>query len=193
MVTACQLKPATHGSPLYQDDFSDPGSGWTKGEDKASLIDYVADGLRIYIRESHTARVTTPGLSFKDARIEVDATRLTGPENNSFGMVCRFQDKNNFYFFQISSDGYYGIGKYKSGKLSLIGATQMQSHDAIDKASNHLRADCTGDILRLYVNGRKIGEVKDDDFSTGDVGLIAGTFDTAGTDIYFDHFTVIKP
>ncbi len=193
MMSACQLSPAASGSPLYQDDFSDPGSGWSKGKDNASLIDYVAGGLRIYIRESHAARVSTPGLSFKDAQIEVDATRLTGPENNSFGVVCRFQDKNNFYFFQISSDAYYGIGKYKDGKLSLIGTSQMQSNDAIARASNHVRADCTGDILRLFVNGRKIGEARDQDFSTGDVGLIAGTFEAAGTDIYFDNFTVIKP
>ncbi|MGE5222191.1 MAG: hypothetical protein ACM3PY_07125 [Omnitrophica WOR_2 bacterium] len=190
LLAACQLKPAAPGSTLYQDDFSDAGSGWSKGDDHASLIDYVAGGLRIYIKESHAARVSTPGLRFQDTQIGVDATRLTGPENNSFGIVCRLQDKNNFYFFQISSDGYYGIGKYKDGKLSLIGATQMQSYDAIGKASNHLRADCAGDTLSLYINGRKIAEVKDDDFSAGDVGLIAGTFDKAGTDIYFDHFIV---
>ena len=35
--------------------------------------------------------------------------------------------------------------------------------------------------------------MQDETFTTGDVGLIAGTFDAAGTDIRFDNFVVSKP
>ena len=39
------------------------------------------------------------GQSYGDARIEVDATRQSGPVYNRFGLICRFQDMNDFYFF----------------------------------------------------------------------------------------------
>jgi len=35
--------------------------------------------------------------------------------------------------------------------------------------------------------------VNDDDFTSGDVGILAGSFDKPGSDIYFDNFVVYKP
>jgi hypothetical protein len=60
-------------------------------------------------------------------------------------------------------------------------------------ATNHIRADCVGDTLTLYVNGEKLAEAKDSDFTSGDVGLMAGTFDQVGVDIRFDNFVVSRP
>jgi hypothetical protein len=61
------------------------------------------------------------------------------------------------------------------------------------KAINHLRADCIGETLSLYVNGVLLKSVRDPDYTTGDVGLLAGTFEEPGTEVYFDSFTVLKP
>jgi hypothetical protein len=121
--------------------------------------------------------------------------KFGGPDDNEFGLVCRYIDQDNFYFFTISSDGYYGIGKYKQNHLSLIGMEQMHSSEFIiqGQSINHLRADCIGSQLTFYINGHKVKEVGDADFSTGDVGLIAGTFNTPGADILFDNFSVLKP
>jgi len=38
-----------------------------------------------------------------------------------------------------------------------------------------------------------LAEAQDTDFASGDAGLLAGTFDTAGTDILFDDFVVSAP
>ena len=71
----------------------------------------------------------------------------------------------------------------------------MQPSEAIQQggAQNTIRADCVGSTLSLYVNGQKLDEVQDTEFASGDVGLIAGSFDTPGTDIHFDNFVVTKP
>jgi hypothetical protein len=60
-------------------------------------------------------------------------------------------------------------------------------------ASNHIRADCIGNVLTLYINGEKLQEVTDSEFSMGDVGLLAGSFNVGGIDIRFNHFQVLKP
>jgi hypothetical protein len=71
----------------------------------------------------------------------------------------------------------------------------MQPSEAIQQgaATNTIRADCVGSSLSLYVNGEKLDEVQDTEFGSGDVGLMAGSFDTPGTDIHFDNFNVTKP
>jgi hypothetical protein len=72
---------------------------------------------------------------------------------------------------------------------------KMQTSDVIrqGQATNRIRATCNGSLLGLSVNGYDLVEVEDVDFTAGDVGLIAGTFETPGTDILFDNFKVLKP
>ncbi len=95
----------------------------------------------------------------------------------------------------ISSDGFYGISKFVEGEETLIGMDSLQSNTAINQGAttNHLRVDCVGDRLTLYVNDRILAEVQDATFPAGDVGMIAGTFDDPGADILFDNFVVMRP
>jgi hypothetical protein len=195
VLTGCRPNQASSGSLLFQDDFSKTSSGWLVGQDSAGQVAYDGGGIRIFVSQPGAARLTVPSLRFTDVHIEADTIKLTGPDNNNFGLVCRYQNESNFYFFEISSDGYYTIGKYIDGVMSLIGMTQMRSHNAIHQGSaiNHLRVDCSGYSLVLYVNGEKLAGVEDMDLKSGDVGLIAGALKTPGTDILFDNFSVLQP
>ena len=197
---ACQIssifETPSSADVLFQDDFSDPSSGWLQGEDDIGTAEYFNGGFRIYVTSDHAAKLSILRLQpFTDVRLEVEATKVAGPDDNDFGLVCRYLDEDNFYFLEISSDGYYGIGKYKNDELILMSATQMQSSEAIVQgaAKNSLRADCIGNSLSLYVNGVKLAEVSDSEFGAGNVGLIAGTFETPGVDIFFDNFTIFMP
>ncbi len=179
---------------LFQDDFSDPSSGWLTERDQDHVIDYENGGFRISGNHRQFDYWSIPNLNFTDVRIEVDAEKLSGPDNNSFGILCRYNHEN-FYGFLISSDGYYGISKRSNGDHQLIGAQGMQTSPVIRKGttSNHIRADCIGNTLTLYINGEKLLEMNDNDYTSGDVGLLAGSFDTGGIDIKFTHFLVLKP
>ncbi len=125
----------------------------------------------------------------------MDATRLAGPVDNRFGLICRFQDMDNYYFFIISSDGYYAIGKIKNGAASLLGQEMMAYSAAIVQGSgpNRLRFDCIGNTLTGTVNGQAVAITNDADFSGGDAGLITGAFDETGVEVSFDNFMVYKP
>jgi hypothetical protein len=125
--------------------------------------------------------------------VEADVFRLNGADENRTGLMCRYQN-GDYYFFIISNDGYYGIGKYIGGQVLLLGQTSMQPSESIEKeAVNHLRADCIGDTLTFYVNFNQVAAVKDTDFPNGDVGMLAGAFAEPGVDVLFDHFMVIQP
>lgn len=202
--TACSLIPSggeSEGDPeqpsnvLFQDDFSDPSSGWDQISAEDGITDYIDGAYRIYVNSTNTDIWSNPGLNFSDAQIEVEAEKIGGDDNNDFGIVCRYKDTNNFYFFVISSDGYYGIGKILEGEQLLIGDESMPPSEEINQGNgtNHLRADCVGDTLRIHVNGVLLAEHQDDSFTSGDVGLLAGSFDNPGTDIHFDNFIVRQP
>lgn len=200
-MTGCTIAPAIGGEitpaggVLFRDNFEDPTSGWMQGEDESGKTEYVDGSFRIFVNSEATWKVSIPRLYFTDMIIEVDATKISGPDDNDFGVICRYQDENNFYFFEISSDGYYSIGKYKDNQHQLIGMQQMQTSDSIyqGQATNRIQATCEQSFLSLSVNGQSLITVEDSDFSAGDVGLIAGTFGTPGTEILFDNFIVYKP
>jgi hypothetical protein len=200
---ACQLPTAdqpapeeeTPGEILFQDDFSDPMSGWNRVSAPNGETDY-ADGVyRIFVNEPNSDIWARPALSFTDVSVEVDTFKVGGDRDNRFGIICRLNAPGNFYTFIISSDGYFGIGKVEDENYQLIGMEALQPTEAIEQGSaiNHIRADCVGDMLTLYINGQMVGQVQEADFKTGDVGLIAGTYGTPGTDIRFDNFIVREP
>lgn len=183
------------GDVLFQDNFADPDSGWNRIATMQGETDY-ADGVyRIFVNEPNLDIWSMPGKDFQDVRVEVDALKVGGERDNRFGIICRATQPDSFYTFIISSDGYYGIGKIKGQEYTLIENDSLQPSEAILKgaALNHLRADCIGDTLTFYVNGEKLAQVRDAEFPRGDVGLIAGTYQNAGTDIRFDNFIVFAP
>ena len=181
---------------LFQDDFSDNSGYWYTFVDETGITDYENEGFRININEPGSYHWTNPELEFTDTRIEVKATKIGGPEENDFGIICRYQDENNFYFFTISSDGYYGIAKIIDGVESLVGMEELgYDATAINPAefSNMVGAECIGTTFTLYANGKKLVEVSDSGFASGNIGLIASTYEEPGTDILFDNLIVKLP
>lgn len=177
---------------LFQDDFENPPSGWGTWNRDGSSVEYVDGGLRFRVEDDYFDFWSVAGKKFSDVQIEVDVLKRSGPDDNDFGILCRYQNKDNFYLLVASSDGYFGIAKMKAGQYSMIGPEQLQYSDAIlpGRVVNRLRADCVGDTLRLYANGLKLMEATDGDFRSGDVGLVAGAYQETGVDLLFDRFVV---
>lgn len=199
-LAACQPllgKPATPDAArlLFKDDFSDPASGWVASTDRGASGGY-ADGVyQLSISQANLDLWATPGLDLADVRLEVEAIKIGGDRNNRFGLVCRMVDPAHYYVFLISSDGYYGIGKIQANQARLLGSDSLLPSDKIPPGSAYLRlrAECVQDSLALYVNGEKIYQVRDSEYPHGDVGLTAGAYTSAGTQILFDNFSVAKP
>ena len=182
---------------LFQDDFSKTNSGWSTRNDSGNNMGYKDGAFQIYLTSTMTDLVAQAGQSLPaDVIIEVDATNTGSTDNNDFGITCRMKDLDNFYFFEAASDGYAVIGMFQNNNMQYLSAESMVPVDDINAGStlNHIRAECIGSSLKMYVNGKLVAEVTDTTFTSGgDVGLIAGSFDAGGIDIRFDNFVVTKP
>jgi hypothetical protein len=194
---ACLSNTSTPvGNILFSDDFSTTNNKWDQINDSSRVTDYYNNAYRIMINDTNSDTWANPGNeNFADVRIEVDATKNGGPDDNDFGIICRYTDVDKFYYGVISSDGYYAIMKMSGSTGTPIGQDSMLQSDQIAQGAvtNHIRFDCIGSTLTLYVNGNQVDQQTDPEYTTGNVGLVAGSFTNAGTDIVFDNFIVYKP
>lgn len=193
-----QLQPRSGlptGMLMLKDDFSNPYSGWTVWNTTESQVVYRDGGLWMAVHRPQLDIWSQPQISYGDVRMEVDAVKLNGPDENNFGLVCRLVDDDNYYALLVGSDGSAAIFKVKDGEMLLLNTAGDKSGNVIHPGDgrNHLRADCVGPRLILSVNGRKLVEARDHDFRNGGVGLMAGTFDEAELQLLFDDFLVYNP
>lgn len=185
------------GGVLFSDDFSVSGGGWeTWGGSGGSWVGYQNGGLRFLIEQPHYDYWSRLPDRYQDVYIEVDALKNFGPDDNSFGLLCRMQADESYYAFLITSDGYYGIIKVQNGIYSyLSGVDGLSYSESIHRglASNRIGAYCAGSHLLLAVNGEVLAQVDDGDLVSGRVGLVAGSSDETGVDILFDNFVIYQP
>ena len=134
---------------LFEDNFSDSSSGWDQFADEDTVTDYAQGGYRIFVNTPDSYSWANPYLQLTDVLIEVETRKLGGPDDNDFGVICRYQDIDNFYFFVISSDGFFSINKYVDGNLEIVGRDQYGESGAIRQGagSNQIQAICNGDTL----------------------------------------------
>lgn len=188
------------GQVLLVDDFSDPKSGFQRHSDADATTDYADGQYKIEVFASQLNVWATNGPKVADAHIELNAHTAGGSNNNLYGAICRHSDNHSFYFFVVSADGYYAIGKVVvdsngKSKMTLLNSKTYEHSEKIATGSavNHLVAVCSGNTLSLGVNGAQLAQVTDSDLSMGQVGLYAGTFDEADTDVRFDDLVVTQP
>ena len=184
---------ANPGDVLYQENFANNTTGWDRVLNDGGIMDYDSGGYRMLVKQPKMNFWSTPGKYFGDVRIEADVTKLNGPDENRTGLICRYRN-GNYYFFIISNDRYYAIGKFTGGQAILLGQESMvQSESIKTDEMNHMRADCVGNTLTFYVNFNSVASVQDSDFQTGDIGLLEGTFTEPGVDVLCQNFVVLQP
>ncbi len=184
---------------LFVDDFEEEKNcGWRMTNQGGTLTDISEGALQISVSETGQVWWTNPGKQFDDAIINVQARQVAGQDDNAYGVICRYQNPENFYLFLISGDGYYAIGKYVSGSTEvqiLSGDGQFKSSDAINQgiATNFIRVGCIGNELSLSVNGLPLETVQDNTFVVGDVGLAASAFQPGSVSVAFDNIQIAAP
>ncbi|MCA9900682.1 MAG: hypothetical protein H6654_13540 [Ardenticatenaceae bacterium] len=193
------IDPCNENGALLQDNFAGEQScGWREYNQGGAVVE-IAEGT-LNISTSQTGQIwwTNVGRDFSDVIVTVQARQTSGPNNNAYGVLCRYQDENNFYIFLISGDGYYAIGKYQTGEEQITYLTPNQEYvfsDLINQgvATNLLRVSCVGNELSLSVNGLPLVTVTDSSFAGGDVGLGVSTLEPGTAVVQFDDLLVLAP
>src|SRR5690606_11421187 len=108
------------GDILLEDDFSDDTTGWEIINNVYELKGYSSQGYLISINNKGGRSISTTGLQFEDVIIQVETYKLTGSNDSYLGIVCRYQDNQNYYRFFVTPDGYTGIVRVVNGESSTL-------------------------------------------------------------------------
>jgi len=188
---------AASGSILFQDDFSKPANGWMAAKTDYAEFAYLDGEYRILLNKpDFNTYSLLPKQSFDNCSVEVDVRLAAGPSNGVFGILCRAeatqQTVQKAYVFAIRTDGFYAILKRTSPTFwDAIAYGKESKAIKSGNAVNHLRADCFGGTLTLYVNGEKLLEKTDAAFKAGQVGFAVTTQPKSEPlDVRFDNFVV---
>ncbi len=187
------LPPQPSFFPLFEDDF-EQRYGWPIERMESAEFLFTAGGYAIKSRVKNDLVFAVRSDAFADVRIDVDAKVASGPLDSYYGVVCRFMNGGNYYILAVGSDGWYGIGKKVLSQLHFIQeGNDVENIIYTAGLANRIRADCLKDSLSLYVNGEKMLEVIDAEFTAGSIGLVVGNRTDEEVQILFDNFALFEP
>lgn len=184
-------------SALIEDNFSD-GDTWGTGADDEHSIKYSNGALQMSVNKDLYFVWSTPNdEDYENVHIEVTAHNHSTDPEGAFGIICNLQITNTSYYFAISGNGKYAIGKYTfAGDTLLTNDGQWGDSNLIKSGADSYRlgADCRSNgTLALYVDGQQVDSANDTAYSSGNVGLFAWSGEEVnGTDVSFDDFVVTK-
>lgn len=181
---------AADGQVIFEDDFSDPKSGWN------SFVDQ--DGEAKYENGEFVIRVDRPMyLAWSDQEylydpivIEADVRVVESVGDADYGFICGLVDNEHFYVLEISEDGYYTIWKQNGQETSFL-VDWKYSQEVGGGGLFRLSAKCGTDQLVLALDGKVLASATDSDYQPGGIGMMAGTFDLEGFKVAFDNLRLL--
>lgn len=183
--------PLTGGDVLLREEFdSSVLSNFREDDGEDSRYSFEDGG---YVIEAKTTEMLVWALTddeYDNVVITCDSAALPGSETVAAGLIFRYVDNENFYLFNISTNGFYTLEALVDGEWEIL-IDQTQS-DAIDAVNNQLRVALDGERIALYVNGELLEETSDDRFERGNVAIAVNSFEEAPGIIRFDNLVIAE-
>lgn len=202
---ATQAPANNSGSPAsFHDDFSSANSGWWVQSTDNTESSYNSSGFfEMTVKKSDFYLIaTSPDSLARPLKNVILQVRVQPGQTNTgdYGVVCRYQDIDNFYMAAIAGDKFY-IGKQVAGAWTYLTSPEQQplpSRSTDAEGYTTIGLSCIDSFFVLEINGLGAAHVTDNEFSFGDPGLVvwgssspgaAGLFAQAA----FDDFTLTLP
>ena len=198
IMTCMASQPAngtiTGDKPSYEDNFStSKNSLFSSFSDNISSNYFENGKYRIKVFPMKSSSAEWAKVISKDFQLEVEATQVSGPNDNGYGVVFGSNDFKNYYYFLISGDGYYQVSRMVNDVWSDELNDKWTKSDVIHKgnATNLIDIACKGGNFSFFVNDMLVFEFSDRNSDENTFGLIAKTMNTPGTVIVdFDNLKI---
>jgi hypothetical protein len=130
----------------------------------------------------------------QDLTIEVEARLIEGPAGSEMGIVCRWQDDDNYVAGALRNDGMVSVWR-KSGGVDMrwLDWTALPPSGEDPKAVRALRLTCAGSDVRFAVDGVEVATASDPAPTAGSLALIAGPLEPGPFLVAFDQFEARQP
>jgi len=178
----------------YEEDFSEAGS-WGIGRSADVEGQVQNEVYEMHVKSNHGLYLASAGENFADGIFELEATQISGPLNNGYGMLLRVDESSDaFYVFEVSGDGYIWIGYCENlcvdDAVALVGGDWFPS-PAVKTghhATNHLRVVVEGPKMTFFVNGVEVGRTSDNRLTEGDIAVMVEALGEGNIRVAFDNY-----
>lgn len=221
------ILPVEAGKVAYLATFDSFSEDWSLSQGRLKTEILESGLLRIEVGEVDSLPFAQATPHFGDFDVRVETTVMDGPENNGFGLIFRLQTRDNstpgdddFYLFEISSDGYYRVLRSLKGvqrELSTwIPSVFINTGLGV---TNWLRVVAIGNEFQFFINnqpvqlcipddpegvstfpatgecvgGQMLDILVDTTILGGQLGVAAQSFDVEGVVVDFDNLVVYGP
>ena len=191
--------PDDVGAVLFQDAFTNPGTGWAAAEFDNYFIGYHEPEYYHVEIKSPFLKAPVVGIpnaetnNYPDATIELQVFAVSGRTatdgNYRYGLVFR-RSGDNFYAFTISpTTKIWEV--FKSSPSGIVPLTQGtdESIQGLD-VDDSLRVDAQGSSFLFSINNQLVGQMTDTDYAEGTVGFYAENIENTNTHVHFDELTI---
>ena len=191
--------PMPSPTPVSSVLFEDGEFTTSCNDDDTADVERFVEGGQFHMRvitSNYVAWSECTKVEYEDFVIEVDASEVSGPDNNTYGVIFRYGlEASEFYTFVISGDGYYALaidGPERTEPEMIVPWTESA---AIKQGvqTNQIKVVAIGTNIKFYVNGEMLGEVENSSLSKGTVGFFAGALDEGNVQVSFDNLVISEP
>jgi hypothetical protein len=205
-------EPSLTGEQLVSDfylfdDFSSDALGWPVFDDGKTILKYEQGQYSFQIAEADYVDWAYAPVAFSPLDISFDVRVPANPQNGTFGVFCRFQDADNYYYVEFDlSAGAYVIGEVVADKQIPLTPKNAQGQywqetsrlDATPGAVNRIAVTCYPDFINLFINSEWETEasVTEPFDEAGEMAFFVYAFPFAedeGFKVFFDNVEIFTP
>lgn len=174
----------------YEDNFSDPQSGWPIYEDNDFLLDYMNGEYRILSKTRNQIVAASPGFQ-ADNFIANVSVHNAGSTYGTYGIMFNIaEDWSHFYSFVIDPEGYFGIWRYSNTLGWQLLFVNKSPYITTGTATNKLTIRREGTLIEVYANDQLMASLSDGSFvGKHYLGLVTTSYEQGNLDIHFDDFS----
>jgi hypothetical protein len=178
---------------IIKDDFSKVTDAWYMSSGGNWEMGYARGGYYMSVLENNVEITSSQSwLKIDDTRVIVDVYKENG--KGYWGISCRETVASSYYTIFITSDGDYGYGETRTGRVDLKIMGNSKEILTGHREVNQIMAECRGNHLRLFVNGEFIFQVEVKGIGPGWVGMMVGTmYEQEKVTVIFDNIEIWGP
>jgi hypothetical protein len=129
-----------------------------------------------------------------DVAVSVAVPNHSGPERGDFGLICRWQDGDNYVALAVSGAGQVAIWHSLAGEVAFLSDWSPVSGATLGEGGTlTLTATCLGPALRLESGAQLLAEAADPAPASGDIALLARLRQPGELVVDFDDLVVAAP
>ncbi|MBN2756818.1 MAG: hypothetical protein JXR51_06530 [Bacteroidales bacterium] len=160
---------------ILNEEFSNNDNNWTINSDPTHIFDINNHKYIIEGKEEQRAFITTISIENYSPNfiITTEFTKISGFDNNGYGIVFGSKDENNQFEFIVSGNGQFKIIEWNNGKaVELVPWSFSSSIDKWDLSKNLLSIENSDSLWKFFINNNYVARVNEKSFLGNKIGFI---------------------